>query len=85
MTLNIWVSCIIVLSGTLWAISAVIKSWPGNLPNVHFFINVFTPFGVNGLGVRVIESGLSRKSYILFSIEGMVKLFGLKNSKRCCL
>lgn len=77
--------CNIALLGSLRAISAVIKSCPGDLPNGNFCTNDFTSFGVNGLGGSVIGSGLSRKLSILFSMEGMVGSFGLKTWKRCCL
>jgi len=70
--------CNIALLGSLRAILAVIKSWPGDLPNGNFCINDFTAFGVNGLGESVIGSGLSRKLSILFSMEGIVESFGLK-------
>jgi len=79
------VKCIITLSGSLLAISAVIKSYPGDFPNRNFCISVFIPLGVKGLGGRVIGSGLPRKSYILFFIEGTVKLLGLKTLERSCL
>lgn len=67
------------------AISNVIKSCTGDFPNGNVCIWYYIPFGVKGLGGRVIRRGLSRKSYILFSIEGMVKLLGVKTSERCCL
>ena len=70
---------------SLRAISAVIKSWPEDLPNGNFRMNDLTPFGVNGLGGRVIGSGLSRDLYILLSIDVVVRLFGLNTSERCCL
>jgi hypothetical protein len=74
--------CNITLLGNLRVISAVIKSWPGDLPNRNFCINYFTVFGVNGLGGSVIGSGLSRKFTILFSMEGLVESFGLKTWER---
>lgn len=40
---------------------------------------------MNNLGRSVIGSGLSRKLSILFSIEGMVELLGLKTWESCCL
>lgn len=83
--MKIWVRYIIVLSGSLWAISAIIKLCPGDLPKENFCMNDLTPFGVNGLGGRVIVSGLSRKSNIFLSIEGIARLIGLKTSERCCL
>lgn len=83
--LTMCMRCIMALLGSLGAISAVIKSWPGDLPYENFCMNDLISFGVNGLGERVIESGLSRKLCILFSIDGMVRLFVLKTSERCCL
>jgi len=58
-----------VLLGSLRAISAVIMSWPGELPNENFRMNDLTTFGINGLGGRVIGSGLVRDLYILLSID----------------
>ena len=75
--------CIIALSGSFRVISAVTKSCPGDLLNGNLCMNDFTPFGVNDLSGSVIGNGLSRKSCILFFIEGMVWSFGLKTSERC--
>lgn len=41
-------------------------------------MNDIAPFEVGCLGGRVIGSGVSKKSYNLFSIEEMVKLYMLK-------
>jgi len=49
--------CNIALLGSLRAISAVIKSCPGDLPNGNLCINDFTHIGVNGFG-SVIEVSL---------------------------
>jgi hypothetical protein len=50
----------ITLLRNLLTISAVIKSWPDDLPNGNFCMNDFTPFVVNSLGGSVIGSGISR-------------------------
>jgi len=56
MALNIWVRCIIALSGSLRVISAVMRSCPGDLLRGNVCMNDLTSFGVNNLGGRVIGS-----------------------------
>jgi len=73
------------LSESLRAILAVIKSCPGDSLKGNFCMNELTPFGRNDFGGRFIGSELSGKSNILFSIEIIVRLFGLKISEECCL
>jgi len=48
-------------------------------------MSVLTAPEVNDLDGRVVGNGIARESYILFSIERLVLLFGLKTLERCCL
>lgn len=58
--LKIYVRCTIALWGSLRAISAVIKSKPGELPSETFFIKVLISEGEKHLGGRVRGRGLSK-------------------------
>jgi hypothetical protein len=53
------------LFGSLRATSAVIKSYPGDLPNGKFFMKVLITDGEKHLGGKVRGSGLSKKVLIV--------------------
>lgn len=72
--LKIWVMWIIVLGGSLCAISAVIKSKPRDLPNGNLWMNVFISFGVKDFGGNVSGSGFDKNWLISSSLGGRVSL-----------